>query len=250
MAGRYLGRPRNSPNKKGAIIDRGVAEKSGVGLGDEVEIFGEDFKVVGLSEGTASLFNSVAFIARDDFADIRDSASVVSFLLVKVKEGYSTESVAAQIELLVDDVTAQPRSEFAAQERQVIKDMSTDVIAIMNLIAFFIGLAVMALTFYVATHARRAEYGVLKALGARNTHLYFTVLIQALLSVILGFGVGLVFTLVLTIIAPLLSTSLALAISGESLIKVATVSLIITGGSAILPIMQIAGLDPAIVFRK
>ncbi|MBI5349022.1 MAG: FtsX-like permease family protein [Chloroflexi bacterium] len=120
----------------------------------------------------------------------------------------------------------------------------------MNLIAFFIGLAVMALTVYVATHARRAEYGVLKALGARNIHLYFTVMMQALLSVILGFGVGLVFTLALTIIAPRLSSSLALAISGESLIKVAVVSLIITGGSAILPIMQIAGLDPAMVFRK
>jgi ABC-type antimicrobial peptide transport system permease subunit len=150
----------------------------------------------------------------------------------------------------VDDVTAQPRIEFAAQERQVIKDMSTDVIAMMNLIAFFIGLAVMALTVYIATHARRAEYGVLKALGARNTHLYVTVLMQALFSVILGFAVGLVFTLLLTIIAPRLSSSLALAISGESLIKVAVVSLIITGGSAILPIMQITGLDPAIVFRK
>ena len=241
---------RSAPNKKGAIIDRGVAEKSGVGLGDEVEIFGEDFKVVGLSEGTASLFNSVAFIASDDFADIRDSANVVSFLLVKVKEGYSPESVSTQIESLVDDVTAQPRIEFAEQERKVIKDMSTDVIAMMNLIAFFIGLAVMALTVYVATHARRAEYGVLKALGARNTHLYFTVMMQALMSVILGFAVGLIFTLLLTIIAPRLSSSLALAISGESLIKTAAVSLTITVASAVLPIMQIAGLDPAMVFRK
>ncbi|MBI5349023.1 MAG: ABC transporter permease, partial [Chloroflexi bacterium] len=131
------------PNKKGAIIDRGVAEKSGVGLGDEVEIFGEDFKVVGLSEGTASLFNSVAFIARDDFTDMRNSADIVSFLLVKVKEGYSPESVATQIESLVNDVTAQPRIEFAEQERKVIKDMSTDVIAMMNLIAFFIGLGAL-----------------------------------------------------------------------------------------------------------
>ena len=41
----------------------------------------------------------------------------------------------------------------------------------------------MALTVYTATLARRAEYGVLKALGAHNRQLYGVVLTQALISV-------------------------------------------------------------------
>ena len=55
------------PGSREAIIDRGIAEQSGIGLGDTVEILGEDFTVAGLSEGTANLTNSVAFIARADF---------------------------------------------------------------------------------------------------------------------------------------------------------------------------------------
>jgi len=131
----------------------------------------------------------------------------------------------------------------------VVKDMSTDVIAIMNLIGLLIGLAVMALTVYTATLARRAEYGVLKALGARNGQLYRAVLAQALLSVAIGLGVGVVFTLLLSVIISRLGLNLALEISAASLLKVSGVSLVIAAVSAVLPIRQIAGLDPAMVFR-
>jgi putative ABC transport system permease protein len=240
---------RGEPESGEAVIDRGVAEKSGVTLGGEVEILGRAFKVVGLSEGTASLVNSVAFIALDDFAALRGNPEAVSFLLVKVQPGESPAEVAARIEETVTEVTAQPRTEFAAQERKVIRDMSTDVLAIMNWVGFMVGLAVMALTVYTATLARRAEYGVLKALGARNGHLYRAVLMQALLSVTLGFGVGLIVTLALSAIIPRLGLNLALEVSGSSLLKVSGVSLVIAGASALLPIKQIADLDPAMVFR-
>jgi putative ABC transport system permease protein len=127
--------------------------------------------------------------------------------------------------------------------------MSTDVITIMNMIGFLIGLAVMALTVYTATLARRAEYGVLKALGARNGHLYQAVLAQALLSVAFGFVISLVITLILSAIVPLLGVSMVLEVSGTSLLKVSTFSLVIAGIAAILPIRQITGLDPVKVFR-
>lgn len=240
---------RSLPGEGEAIIDRNVAEKSGVNLGDEVEILGEEFEVVGFTEETSSLVNSVAFISTKDFEELRGSYETFSFLLVKVSAGDSPEAVAARIEASVRDVTAQARDDFARQERKVVKDMSTDVITIMNLIGFLIGLAVMALTVYTATLARRAEYGVLKALGARNEHLYRVVLAQALLSVLIGFGMGLILTLLLSAIVPRLGSNLVMEVSGASLLKVGGVSLIIAATSAVLPIRQIAGLDPAMVFR-
>lgn len=240
---------RSSPGKGEAVIDRNVAEKSGVKLGDEVEILGEEFEVVGLSEETSSLVNSVAFISTKDFEELRGSYETFSFLLVKVEAGETPEVVAARIQAWVRDVTVQTRDDFAGQERKVVKDMSTDVITIMNLIGFLIGLAVMALTVYTATLARRAEYGVLKALGARNGHLYRAVLAQALLSVTFGFVIGLAITLVISAIVPILGLSMVLVVSGASLLKVGSLSLVIGGIAAILPIRQIAGLDPAMVFR-
>lgn len=240
---------RGNPGPGEAVIDRSVAEKSGVGLGDNVEILGTKFKLVGLSNGTTTLVNSVAFISISDFEKLRGSLNTVSFILVKIDNGESPPEVAARIEADVPQVTAEPAASFAAEEKRVVKDMSTDVITIMNLVGFLIGLAVMALTVYTATLARKKEYGVLKALGAKNRHLYQAVIIQAFLSVVLGFAVGLTFTILLSLGMPLLSVNLALEVSGTSLLKVGSVSLIIAVLSAFLPIRQISGLDPAMVFR-
>jgi putative ABC transport system permease protein len=240
---------RSLPGEGEAIIDRTVAEKSGIGLGDEVKILGKGFKVTGLSEETSSLVNSVAFISMKDFEEMRGSYDTVSFLLVKVDEGLSAEIAGARIQARVRDVTVQTRDDFAAQERQVVKDMSTDVITIMNLIGFLIGLAVMALTVYTSTLSRRREYGMLKALGARNADLYQAVLAQAALSVILGFFFGLFLTLLLTVTIPFFSSNLVLEVSQASLLKVGSVSLVIAAISAMIPIRQLAGLDPAMVFR-
>jgi putative ABC transport system permease protein len=250
-----LGRPwkllvgRDLPEEGQVVMDRSVAEKSGIGLGDEIEILGEEFEVIGLSEETSSLTNSIAFISSKDFENMRQSYDTFSFLLVKVRNGESPDVVTDRIEQKVKDVTAQTRTQFAGQERKVIKDMSTDVITIMNLIGFLIGLAVMALTVYTSTLSRRREYGMLKALGAHNKDLYVNVLAQAIISVILGFFFGLFITVLLTLALPLTPVNLTLEISFTSLLKVGGFSLIIAAISAVIPIRQIAGLDPAMVFR-
>jgi putative ABC transport system permease protein len=231
------------------IIDRGVAGQLGVGIGGQVKILGREFTIAGLSEGAASLINSIAFISMDDFAALRSGPQTVSFLLVRVAARQSSEVVAAQIEREVAGVTAQSTAAFATQERQIVKDMSTDIVTIMNSVGFLIGLAVLSLTVYMATLARRAEYGMLKALGARNRHLYTVVLAQAFTSVALGLAVAWAVTIALTFVVPRVALNLNLQISALSLAKVAAVSAFLAALSAILPVRQIAGLDPARVFK-
>jgi putative ABC transport system permease protein len=202
-----------------------------------------------LATGTTSLTNSVAFISFDDFAQIRDTSNTASFLLVKAQAGVSPTALAAQIQQDVPGVTAQTRNQFATQERQVVDDMSTDLVSIMNIVGFAIGLAVLALTVYMATLARRAEYGVLKALGARATTLYRVVVAQAFINVGLGFALGYVLTLGLALVMPYVASSVTLDVLPTSLLKVGAVSLIIASASALLPIWQISHLDPAQVFK-
>lgn len=246
---RRIARGVTIPAKREAIIDRVVAAKLGVALGDKVKILGEEFTLTGLAENMATFTGSIAFISKKDFDRIRGGTGAVSFILVQVKPGELPAVVAARIEQQVDKVTAEPRSGFAGQERKVVQDMSTDIVTIMNLIGFVIGLAVMALTVYTATLARRKEYGVLKALGAQTTQLVRAVLAQALISVGLGFALGLLITLALSAIVPYLGVSLSLQINGTALMRVGGLSIVIAGLSAMLPIQQIARLDPALVFR-
>ena len=238
------------PGPGEVIVDLGFAREAGISVGDEVIILGGEARVVGLSDGTASLVNSVAFVSFDDFAAMRGGAPVVSFVLVKVASGASPEDTAAEIERVVPGVTALSSATFAVQERRLVMDMSADVIAIMNVVGFVVGLAVVALTVYVATLARRREYGALKALGAHNRFLYGVVLTQALLSVGLGLLVGLAFTELISLAVAQTDLNLELAIGAESLAKVGLFAAVIAGLAAVLPIRQIASLDPAVVFRR
>jgi putative ABC transport system permease protein len=237
------------PSAGEAIIDRGVAEKGGAGLGSSVTILGRRLTVVGLSDRTATITNSIAYIALSDFRALR-GGDAASFLLVTVEPGRSPDGVAAAIEGAVPGVTAQTRQAFAAQERRVVRDMATDILAIMNAAGSLIGLAVMALSVYTATLSRRSEYGVLKAVGAGPRHLYVMVIAQALIGTAAGYALGLSVTLALSVVVPRLVLGLDLAVGMDSLLKVAGLSAAIAGLSAILPIRQIAGLDPALVFRK
>lgn len=232
------------------IVDRSFARRSGVTVGDRIAVLGGEATIVGLASGTASLMNSVAFVSFDDFRAMRTGAPVVSFVLVRISDGASAETVAAEIERRVSGVTAQSREAFAAGERRLVTDMSAEVISIMNVIGFVVGLAVVALTVYIATLARRREYGVLKALGARSRVLYLIVLAQAVLSVALGFAIGLAFTWLLGVVVARTDLNLELAITATSLVKVGLFAAVIAGLAAILPVRQVAGLDPAIVFRK
>jgi putative ABC transport system permease protein len=232
------------------IVDRGFARRAGVGIGDRVDVLGHHARIVGVSVGTASLVNAVAFVALADFQAARNDTRIVSFVLVRIEPGASADAVSATIERTVEGVTAQSRAAFADQERRLVLDMSADVISIMDGIGFVVGLVVVALTVYVASLSRRREYGALKAIGAGNAFLYLVVLDQAILSVAIGFAAGIGVTAVLGRVVPLAGLDLELSITVASVTNAAILSAVIAGLAAVLPIRGIAGLEPAIVFRR
>ena len=237
------------PGSGQAVIDESIAQKAGVGLGDRVTLLGQSFRIAGLARGTTNLLTSVAFISLQDFARIAGNQQAVSFVLVKISPGVSASTVAVRIEQRVQGVTALPRAAFAVQERKLVKDMASDMITIMNWAGFLVGLAVLALIVYTATLARRQEYGMLKALGVRNQQLYGAVVSQAVSCTVLGLLLAVTLTVGLSDIVPSVQPTLVLEISALSLLKVVAISLAITVLAALLPIKQIAGLDPAMVFK-
>ena len=237
------------PDKGGALVDQRVAERAGLGLGDTVTVLGRPFRIEGLSRGTAGFVNSVVIVPQADVATVRGNDASTSFLFVRVAPGTSAKEVAEQIQSTIDGVTVQTRQQFASEERALIRDMGTSVISVMNLLGLLVGLAVMALTVYLAMMARRPEFGMLKAIGARNTHLYRVVILQAFASVGAGLAVAVGITFLLALLLPRLGSSVELAIGGASLARTLVASFLIAGLAALLPIKRIGGLDPAMVFR-
>ncbi len=232
------------------IIDHAIASEMGVAVGDQLTVVGTQMTVAGLTSGTSTLVSSVSFVRFEDFAQVRGGGDVISFVLVKVKSGESSAAVSSLIAERVSGVTVQTREEFASQERQLVKDMSADIISIMNTAGYLVGLAVVVLTIYIATVARRREYGVLKAMGVRNGRLFQIVLVQALVTVGLGLAAGLSLTLLLSVVIPQFNELIILSISTSSLLRVTVISAFLAGAAALLPARQLAGLEPVTILRR
>jgi putative ABC transport system permease protein len=108
----------------------------------------------------------------------------------------------------------------------------------------------VALTIYIATVSRRREYGVLKAIGVRNSRLYQVVVLQGLLSVGMGLIAGLGLTFLLAAIIPRFNELIILSVSGAALLQVTAVSAVIAVVASLLPARQLAGLEPVTIIRR
>jgi putative ABC transport system permease protein len=232
------------------VISKVAAGQAGVGLGGTVTIQGREFRISGLAAGAVSSLTGLAFITLADFQALQGAPGVISYVLVRARSGWPATRLAAEIQSDLDGISALATTDFAAQERRIVKDMAADIVDILDLVGFLVALSVMALSLYTATLARRREYGVLKAVGASNFHLYRVVAAQAIVSLALGFAVGLAITLALGLLVPLVEPRLAVEVTRDSVIKVGALALLIGVLSALLPVRQIAGLDPVAVFRR
>ncbi|MBE7555568.1 MAG: FtsX-like permease family protein [Anaerolineales bacterium] len=231
-----------------AIIDETVARSQGLGQGDEVELLGETFTIAGLTEGLTNITNSVTFIHLKDFQELRGQEAI-SYALLKVKPGYAPGPIAAAITARNPDVTALARVEFAREERQLVTDMGVELLNIMNLSGLLIGLAVTALTLYTSTLRKRQEYGVLKAMGAKNWHLYRVVVMQAFLSLALGLSIAITLVWLMGLVLPRINSGISFLLTPAAITRVGLASLLIGVAAALAPAWKIARLDPAQVFR-
>lgn len=230
------------------VIDEVIAAKHKLSLGDRVNVLGRDFTIAGLTKDTVTIVNSIAFVRFDDFARSRNLRGVVSYGFVDIGKATGAD-VTDRIEREVGDVTVQTKEGFAASERRVISDMTADIMKIMNLIGFLIGLAALGLTVYTATLAKSREYGILKALGSPNSGLFLIVFEQAIVSVVIGIVIALGLAYALAIGLTLTRTNIPMSIQFAAVARVALASAVIGILASGLPIARIARLKPAEVFR-
>ncbi|MCL4368288.1 MAG: ABC transporter permease [Actinobacteria bacterium] len=233
-----------------AVLDRQAAGKLGVSVGDQIVVLGAPFRVRGLSSGTSTITNSFVFVCFDDFATLRRLPDTASFLLVELQKGLSPSVGAQRIAAAVPGVQAATRTEFAREEGKVVRDMSAQIMVVMNAAGFSIGLAAVALTIYTAVLAKSREYGVLKALGARRRWLFRLVFAQAFYVVALGAAAAIVSAYALSQIFAWLLPGIPLRVVPASLLKVVAGGVVISLLAAGAPLMRIARLDPAAVFRR
>jgi putative ABC transport system permease protein len=239
------GRP---PGRGELVLDDQAARELEVGVGDQVRLLSESFTIAGLSSGGTNIANTTAFVPAADFARLRGPA--VSYVLVGARPGTDLGLLRARLEAIPPGTTVQTRNQFADSERRVVTDMSADLLRIMSGIGFAIALAMIALTLFSVTLAKRREYGVLKALGARPGRLAATVAAQAVWSVALALAAATVLALLLAAAIGRVNPALNIWISPASVARTGLGALLVGALGAVVPLRRVLRLDPADSFRR
>lgn len=232
------------------IIDKRIADKYDLKIGDNITTLGRSFKISGLTKDTVNIINSIAFIRFDDFEKARNIQGVVSYALVTVKKGQRIQTVAKRIRQKVKEVTVLAKDRFSASEKKATSDMSIDIIRLMNSVAFLIGLAALGLSVYTVTLSKLRDYGILKAIGSKNRKLMGIVFEQAIISVAIGFVISIILAFLLAFGLQLAKSNILIVIGIQSVFKVLIAASIISIIAASIPILRVARVDPQEVFRR
>ena len=232
------------------VLDRVLASKNGIGLGDPVRIVDGDFTVVGLSDQTAALGNYYAFLSLPDAGRVMRAGDRVSYVLVQPAPGYTPDQAAQAIRAAIPGVDALTSASFAQNSRDIIISMIGRPLKAMIAIAALVGVALIGLTVLAATNEQMADFGVLRAVGVRPVQLIRTVLGQAALIAALGYLLGAAFAYATQFLIGDRLGDVTIAVTPVMLAWMALATAVMAALGSLLPLRRVARIDPALAFRR
>ncbi len=235
--------------KNEVIIDKVIAKKHDLKIGDNLVILGKKLKIAGTTEGTFSMISSIFFVNRDVFRG-NIPPQTTSFLLVQTKPGADVNRVKTRINKELKLAHALTKKEFEISERAIAKKMGVDIISVMTFISLLAAIGVVALSIYSATLEKIRDFGVLKAIGAGRNKLYLVVVSQALFSTVIAAFIGAALSIGLAQLLQILASEVLVIITLASFIRALIIAILIGIIAAYLPVRQIAKVDPVIVFKS
>jgi putative ABC transport system permease protein len=162
-----------------------------LGLINTASLFGQGVKVVGHLQQTGTGLDHGVFMRLDDLNKISPAATggyqsgKISIIFIKVKEGVSIAKVVADIRNVNPTVGVMTRGDIGTDVRTTLSDIIR-VFSITILISSLLALLLAWSTFTVLANERRREVGILRAIGAHQSHIMKIFLAEAMLISTMG----------------------------------------------------------------
>jgi len=225
-------------------------------------LFGNVFKLIGSLEKTGTGYDTAVFIGMENMPAIIASGKVknlqpddISVILVKVKPGVDPASVAASVEDNIIEADAMARKDIGKNIISTLKDISrifTLMVVLASVLSFFLVWAI----FTAIANERSKEVGIMRAIGAKESHILKLFFIEvfvigiagSLIGIVAGMGMSAALVKGFAIVKQL-STELSI---GEQAV-IAAVSFL--GGTvicvlgALAPINRLKKMEPLLVIK-
>jgi putative ABC transport system permease protein len=167
------------------VLDRVLAQQRNIVRGSRLTLLNRTFTVVGLSAGTSTWMMSYAFLRKTAAESLLLAPGATNYLLVTPTKATEIETIRHHLQTL-PETTALLKSNLIANDVTLLTRVYRVPMQLMVMIAFLVGVLIVGLIIYTGTVERQREYGVLKAIGARNRLLSRVVTTQAGLVAMVG----------------------------------------------------------------
>ncbi len=236
----------------GVMVDEVYKSKLGVSrIGEVFEINGHRARVVGFTHGIRSFTTSpcvfTSFRNAIDYAPVRDDQT--TYVLAKVEPGANVDEVRQSILDRVDGVDVLTTKEFSRLTQNYWTYTTGAGIAILlaAVLGVIVGFVVVAQTIYATTMDHIKEFGTLKAMGAPNRYVQKVILIQAGISAVIGYLVGMIISCAIVRFGQ--PSGAPILLNWWMAFVTLALTLSMCAGAALISINKVTRLDPATVFK-
>ena len=238
---------------RAVAVDRSYFGRLGVaGIGASAEIRQQPVEVAAITSGIRS-FTTTPYV----FIDVNRArtlmgvpSSKATYLLVRLSADADIDGVRRRLVSAIPDVEVLTPTEFRERSRAFWL-FSTGAGAALfagALLGVIVGTVIVAQTLYSSTKEHLGEFATLRAIGSSRGYIYKVIIVQALLSAVIGFGIA---ALIGDVIVRMTAESaLPIVITPGLIVGLFLLTVIMCVGSALAAINQVTRIDPAIVFAR
>ncbi|HAF69758.1 MAG: hypothetical protein XD60_0180 [Acetothermia bacterium 64_32] len=248
------------------VLGARAAQLLGARVGDTVRVEERPFQVVGIlapqEEGGTAYggisFNDSLFVFYDDLKELFPGPDLAQYGFVKVASGADVGAVKAGVERAlaragINEAEVIGFEEITQRIRAVLSGVQAFLAAIAGISILVGGVGVMN-TMYTAVLERTREIGVMKAVGAKNSHVLLLFLLESGLMGLVGGGLGLgvglgVAQIAAVVVRRLFEAGFSVAVSAGLVVGALLFSFGVGAISGLLPARRAALLPPVEALR-
>jgi putative ABC transport system permease protein len=188
LAGRRL----QAGDGRAVMLGRIVAANLGKQVGDHLQLYGQDFTVVGIFESFSVYENGAIFLLLDELQRQMDRAGEVTGFVVNAKDKRpsSVAEIRRQIESLDPEIAATPCAEFVNSLMQI--KIARTMSWFTSTFAIVIGAIGVMNTMAMSVFERRGEIASMRAVGWQKWRIAQLIVSESLLLSVAGAIIGIV----------------------------------------------------------
>jgi len=234
-------------------IDRSYFEQLGVaGIGGNAEISNQKARVVAITKGIRSFTTTPQVFTSLDRARayLGVPPNKANYFIVRISPNANAAAVRSRLAASLSDAEVLTSEEFRHRSRLFwLMDTGAGAALLGSaILGIIVGTIIVAQTLYSSTKDHIKEFATLRAIGSSRKYILKVILVQALLSAVIGFSIAAAIGLAL--VKATTDAALPIVMTPELTLGLFVLTVAMCAIAAISAIRVVTRIEPAMVFAQ